>query len=90
MENQPDFVLLQETLAEKDMIAKILSALFPGWSFVGLDARGRSGALFIGWRARSTKLLNSWEFNSGLGGYFLVEGIGKELRFINVYDPHTN
>jgi exonuclease III len=88
--NQPDFVLLQETLADKEMTTKLLSALFPGWYFVGLDARGRSGGLVIGWRARRSKLLNSWAFDSALGGDFLVEGIGKELRIINVYGPHTD
>jgi exonuclease III len=88
--NQPDIVLLQETLADEDTTTKLLSTLFSGWSFLGLDARGRLGGLAIGWRARSIKLINSWAFDSGIGGDFLVEGIGKEFRIINVYGPHTD
>jgi hypothetical protein len=88
--HQPDVVLFQETLADEAMATKILTSLFPGWFFLGLDARGRSGGLVIGWRARCIKLLNSWAFDSGLGGDFLVEGIGKVIRIINVYGPHTD
>jgi len=48
MENQPDFVLLQETLVNEEVATNLLSALFLGWYFVGLDARGRLGGVFIG------------------------------------------
>jgi hypothetical protein len=39
---------------------KSLSTLFPGWDFLGLDARGRSGGLAIGWCSRKINPLNSW------------------------------
>jgi hypothetical protein len=39
---------------------------------------------------KALKLLNSWELDSVLGGDFVVEGIGKEIRIINVYGPHTD
>jgi exonuclease III len=88
--HQPDVVLFQETLIDEVMATKILTSLLSGWFFLGLDARGRSSGLVIGWRSRSIKLLNSWAFDSCLGGDFLVEGIGKEIRIINVYGPHTD
>jgi exonuclease III len=87
---QPDAVLFQETLADKAVATKIITALISGWVFLGLDAKGRSGVLVIIWRSRCIKLLNSLAFDSSLGGDFLVEGIGKVITIINVYGPHTD
>jgi len=50
MENQPDIVLLQETLTDEEMVKNLLSTLFPGWSFMGINDRGRKGGLVIGWK----------------------------------------
>jgi exonuclease III len=68
--HQPDVVLFQETLADEITTTKILTSLLSGWNFLGMDARGRSGGLVLGWRSRSIKLLNSWDLDSCLGGTF--------------------
>jgi hypothetical protein len=74
----------------KFQATKTLSTLFPGWDFLGLDARGRSGGLAIGWCSRSIKLLNSWASDSCLGIDVQVEGLGLEVKIINAYGPHTD
>jgi len=51
---------------------------------------GCSGGLVIGWCSRSIKLLNSWAFDSCLGVDVQVEGIGLEVRIINVYGPQSD
>ena len=71
------------------MATKILTSLLPCCIFLGLDARGRGG-LVIDRISRCIKILNFWAFESYLGGDFMVEGIGKEIRIINVYGPHTD
>jgi hypothetical protein len=72
------------------MATNILTALISRWVFLGLDAKGRSGVLVNRWRARCIKFSNSLAFDYGLGGDFLVEGIGKVITIINVYGPHTD
>jgi hypothetical protein len=61
-----------------------------GWIFLGLDARGRSGGLAIGWCSRSINILNSWDFDSCLGVDVQVEGLGLEVKIINAYGPHLD
>ena len=46
----PDVILLQETLGVGDVILERLELWLPGWSFLTLDANGRSGGLAVGWR----------------------------------------
>jgi exonuclease III len=53
--NQPDIVLLQETLSDEEVATKILSTLLPGWAFMGQSPKGRSGELVIGWRSQKNK-----------------------------------
>jgi hypothetical protein len=37
------------------------------WNFIGVDSKGRSGGLAMGWNTRTVKILNSWGFDSGIG-----------------------
>jgi exonuclease III len=85
---QPDIILLQETLADSTTVSSTLATLFPGWHFEGIDATGRSGGLATGWRTRSIKLLNSWALNSCLGVDIFVEGLGKGIQILNIYGPY--
>jgi exonuclease III len=68
---QPDVLLLQETMVDSTTTSTTLVTLLPGWHFEGIDAFGRSGGLITGWHSRSIKLLNSWALNSCLGVDFL-------------------
>jgi exonuclease III len=43
--NQPNLLLLQETLGKGSDIEKLLVSIFPGWSFSCIDVSGRSGGL---------------------------------------------
>ena len=63
----PDVILLQETLGVGEMIQERLESWLLGWSFVTLDARGRSGGLAVGWKNRGVKMINSWGTEAVLG-----------------------
>jgi exonuclease III len=57
---QPDILMLQETLGDAILVVPLLEKLFKGWNFIGLDAKGRSGGLAMGWRSKvyqASKLL---------------------------------
>ena len=55
----PDVILLQETLGVGEVIRERLESWLPGWSFVTMDARGRSRGLAVGWKNYCVKLTNS-------------------------------
>ena len=55
----PDVIFLQETLGPCNVIKELLLKLLPGWDFIFLDARGRSGGLATGWKLTSFQLANS-------------------------------
>ena len=46
--DQPEIILLQETLGEGLEVKTKLESWFEGWCFETLDVRGRSGGLAIG------------------------------------------
>ena len=56
----PDVIMLQETLGVGEVIRERLESWILGWSFVTVDARGRSGGLEVGWKNSCVKLINSW------------------------------
>jgi len=87
---QPDIILLQETLVDSTKVSSTLATLLLGWQFVGIDVVGRSVGRAMGWCIRIIKLLNSWELNSCLKIYIFVEGLGKEFRILNVYCPYLD
>jgi hypothetical protein len=57
-------LLLQETLGDSGEISKVLESILPLWEFIGLDAKGRSRGVAIGWHRREIKILNSWGVES--------------------------
>jgi exonuclease III len=54
--NQPNIMMLQETMGEEVVIIPWLFSLLKTWEFVGSDARGHSGGLAIGWNPKQSKL----------------------------------
>ena len=85
-----DVILLQETLGVGDVIKERLESWLPSWSFVTLDARGRSGGLVVGWRNSCVKLANAWGLDYVLGVEIFFEELGITLSVINVYGPYLN
>ena len=86
----PDVILLQETLGLGEVIQERLESWIPGWSFVTLDAKGRSGGLAVGWRISGVKLINSWGSEGVLGVVVFSEELGISFSVINVYGPYIN
>lgn len=41
--NNPNIVLLQETLDEGDIVSKLLEYMLSGWTFIGLNVRDHKG-----------------------------------------------
>ena len=65
--NQPDVILLQETLGCSEEVVRGLETLLSGWKFVAVDAKGRSGGLASGWKVQSCRCDCSWGIYSGVG-----------------------
>ena len=86
----PDVILLQETLGVGEVIQERLESWIPGWSFVSLDARGRSGGLAVGWKNSRVKLINSWGSEVVLGVEIFSKELGISLSVVNVYGPYNN
>ena len=86
----PDVIMLQEILGVGEAVKENLESWLPGWSFVTLDVRGRSGGLAVGWRKCFLKLVNAWGLDSVLGLELFSEELGLLLSVINVYGPYLN
>ena len=86
----PDVLMLQETLGVGEVIQGKLESWFPGWSFVTLDANGRSGGLAVGWKNICVKMLNAWGSEAVLGVDLLFEDLGISLSVLNIYGPYIN
>ena len=59
-EQHIDVVFLQESMGNGVLFADELEYMLKGWSFLSMDARGKSGGLLLGWRSRFFHLLNAW------------------------------
>lgn len=55
----PDVLYLQETLGSSEAITDSFQSLLPGWEFLVLDAKGRSGGLATSWHSTSCCFSNS-------------------------------
>jgi hypothetical protein len=71
-------------------VVSLLEFVFPLWSFIGLDAKGRSGGLAIGWNKNKVKMLNSWGFESGLGVEIVCADMGRYFTILNIYGPYQD
>ena len=88
--NQPDVILLQETLGCSEEVVRVLETLLPGWKFVAVDARGCSGGLASGWKVQSCRCDCSWGISSGVGLEVWDVVFGKTLTILNIYGPYLN
>jgi len=86
----PDVILLQETLGVGDVIKNSLESWLPGWSFLTLDVKGRSGGLAVGWKNSCLKLVDSWGMDSVLCVDLMSADLGFTIKVINVYGPYHN
>lgn len=53
-----DIIFLQETLGDGESVAKTLNSFLPNWTFITLDAHGRSGGCALGINRRTTQMIN--------------------------------
>eukprot|EP00253_Pinus_taeda_P009046 PITA_09046 len=84
---QPDIILLQETLGHAENVTLSLQALAPKWKFMAFDAIGRSGGLAIGTNPRTLRIEAAWGGLGFLGIDIFSSELGKSLRILNVYGP---
>ena len=68
-------------------MVSLLEKICKGWNFTGMDSRGHSGGLAIGWCSRTIKVINDWGFDSGLRIKVFVEDLVSCITIINVYGP---
>ena len=66
-----------------------LESLLPSWQFIEIYAIGRSRGLAVGWCEKSVKLQKFWVLESCLWVDLFLEGLGLELRVLNVYEPYS-
>ena len=54
-----DVFFLQEIVGDGHVIAGEMEVLLSGWTFISLDAKGRSVGLLLGWRTRLFHFLSA-------------------------------
>ena len=54
-----DVLFLQESMGNGTLFADEPESMMSGWTFLSMDARGKSGGLLLGWRSRFFHLLNA-------------------------------
>jgi exonuclease III len=79
--NQPNLLLLQETMGDEATVVSWLKVGFKNWDFVGLDANGHSRGVVLGWNTMRIKISTTWVFDSGLGALVQEVGLEKELKY---------
>ena len=82
-------MFLQETMGDGVLFAGELESLLSGWTFVSVDAKGKSGGKLLGWRSHFFLFLISWAMDSGLCVSLYSNELKLELCFVNVYGPYV-
>jgi hypothetical protein len=77
--NQPDIIVLQETLGDEAVFTPFLETTLKRWNFICTSARGRSRGLTIEWKSSKIKILSSWSCELVLGARVFSELLGKEF-----------
>ena len=83
-----DVFLLQEIMGDGHVIAGDMEVLLSGWTFISLDAKGRSGGLLLGWRTRLFHFLSAWAAESGLFASLFSIEMKEDLCFMNICVPY--
>jgi hypothetical protein len=71
-------------------VVAALESLLPGWSFVAVDAKGRSGGLATGWLLKKCNCEQVWGFESGIGLNVFSADLGRSLTLVNIYGPYSD
>ena len=87
---QLDVIFLQGTMGNCDSVQQALFTLLPGWDFLAMDARGRSGGLATGWRKTGCRVSNSWGCSSCLGVDIFSREHNTSFFLINIYGPYLD
>ena len=67
-----------------------LTSFLPDWTFITLDAQGRSGGCALGINNKTTRMINYWGW-SGVLAMNVLFGISEiEFTLVNVYGPCSN
>eukprot|EP00253_Pinus_taeda_P033720 PITA_33720 len=85
---QPNIILLQETLGSAENVTLSLQALAPRWKFIAVDAIGRSGGLAISYNPRTIRIDASWGGLGFMGIDSFSSKLGKSLIILNIYGPY--
>ena len=79
-----DVLFLQEIMGNGLCLATEMELILPGWIFISLDAKGKSGGLLIGWRKRIFNLVNAWAMESGLSASLYSIEMKEVYCFMNI------
>ena len=86
--NNPDMILIQETMCCFSQSFLLFSKLKLGWEFCASDASGLSGGLLAGWNPFMVRC----KAFSSLAGIILkanIKGLSEVFTIINYYGPYT-
>ena len=86
----PDIILLQETLGSKAEVSSCLSSISSNFSFLAQSAKGLSGGLEIGWNPSTLRFVNSWGASFSMGLEIFWEEANLLLNVIKIYGPYNN
>ena len=85
-----DVLFLQESMGNGNLFVNELESMLSGWTFLSMDARGKSRGLLLGWRSRFFHLLNAWGVGSGpCVSLFSIE-LNMDVCFANIYGPYND
>ena len=85
-----DVLFLQESMGNGNLFVDELESMMSGWTFLSVDARGKSGGLLLGWRSRFFYLLNAWGVASGLCASLFSIELNMDVCFANIYGPYND
>ena len=85
-----DVLFIQESMGNGHILVVELENLLKGWTFISLDARGKSGGLLLGWKSRFFHLLNAWGVGSGLCASIFSIELNMEVCLANIYGPYID
>lgn len=82
-----DILFLQETLGVGLEVTSTLTSFLPDWTFITLDASGRSGGSALGINNKTTRMINCWGRSGVLAMNVLFGSFEIEFTLVNVYGP---
>eukprot|EP00253_Pinus_taeda_P006382 PITA_06382 len=82
-----DILFLQETLGVGLEVTATLTSFLPNWTFITLDAHGRSGGCALGINNKTTRMINCWGWSGVLAMNVLFGCSEIEFTLVNFYGP---